>query len=70
MWDLSSDTACVLSYDINAHLDGFLQKRTESKASILINSQRSLPGARIVTEKDSSLSAKSVGRMQDRGSAT
>jgi len=68
VWDLSSNTACVLSYDINAHLDGFLQSRTESKASILINSQRSFPVVRIVTEKDSLINAESVGQMQDRGS--
>lgn len=60
----------MLSYDINAHLDGLLKSRTESKASILINSQRSFPDARIVNEKDSLLNAESVGRMQNRGSVT
>jgi hypothetical protein len=65
-WGLSSSAPCIFRprrVVISAHtLMGLQTSRTEIEASILINSQRSVPGARIVIEKDSMLSVESVNR--------
>jgi hypothetical protein len=69
-WYLSSSAACIFRprrVVISAHtLMGLQTSRTENKASIiLVDSHRSLFGARIVIEKDAMLSVESVAWMSN-----